>query len=184
MKFEEIGIIEIPYDKIPAGNNYYTFVKIEKSEENKNKYKQVITDYSVIERIEGDETAINIFSLKTYFSKLDNNHKRESYIFYKTGKKYLIIDIAENIPFNDTFSFLIYGSTSYTILDYYGRKRIRINNFDQCNNVILYIKLANIAIDKFTEKNGNACLCVQTGVEAINCGLPGWFQLRYDQYEL
>ena len=105
-----------------------------------NKYKQVITDYSVVERIEGDENSpITFYTFKTYFSKLDNSHNRECYSFSSSGNYYLIIDIAESIPFNDTFSFLLYGTSSYSIIDYYGRKRIKVNDFKEGKNVKFYI---------------------------------------------
>ena len=143
--YEEVGIVEI--DKFSSNKNCYIYLKIEKNEENKNKYKKVITDYTLI-KIKEEKENHNIYYKTRYFSKLDNNKSTESYIF-KNGLKYLIIDISESIPYNNslTFDFLNligYTSVKFSIKDYNGRKRLVVTNFDVVKEIKLNVRKKEI----------------------------------------
>ena len=153
-KYDEIGVVEIPLDKIQNVQNdkYYAYVVIEKNEENKNKYKKIITNYFSKDKKEEVEPLTNFET--TYFSNLKNGEK-ESYIIRSNyaNHKYLVIDIAENIPVNDSFNFKIYSEPDNTELkfsidEYYGRKRIILYSFSD------YLNFKFNVIKKFS-KNEN-----------------------------
>ena len=155
-KYDETGVVEIPSDKIPNVQNdkYYAYVIIEKNEENKNKYKQIITNY--LSKDKNEEAEPFIYYQTTYFSNLKNGEK-ESYIIKRNyaNHQYLVIDVAENIPFNDNFDFAMYSypnntQLKFSISEYYGRKRIILFSFTN----YLYIKFT--VIKKFGLKNENA----------------------------
>ena len=75
-KYDETGVVEIPSDKIPNVQNdkYYAYVIIEKNEENKNKYKQIITNY--LSKDKNEEAEPFIYYQTTYFSNLKNGEKK------------------------------------------------------------------------------------------------------------
>ena len=148
--YEKIGLINISKDKIKNDDEYYLYIIINKSNNNKNIYKTIKFQYAVNE----EEKGLQIYQNKFYFSDINNIKKEDYYIIKKQSNfdKYIIIDLAENIPvlnnleiknelFKDNINKLNKNSDEdlITEFDFNGRKRIlvELKNYD---GVKLYIK--------------------------------------------
>ena len=148
--YEKTGLIYISKDKIKNDDEYYLYIIINKSNDNKNIYKTIKFQYSVNE----EEKGLQPYQNKFYFSNINNINKEDYYIINKQTNldKYIIIDFAENIPvlnnfeikkelFKDNIDNLNENSDENLIqeFDYNGRKRIlvELNNYD---GIKLYIK--------------------------------------------
>ena len=136
LKYEKTGIINISSEKIKTDDNYYLFLVVEKNENNKNIYNKIKTQYSVNNKIDNEEMIL--FSKKYYFSSLAKPSSLDYYLLKKDSinDKYIIIDIAENIPVKNNFDTLVNLYPDNTnnetlIFDYNGRKRLIVDLKDQ-----------------------------------------------------
>ena len=132
LKYEKTGIIKIESDKIKTDDDYYVYIIIDKDINNKNIYQTIKTQFAVNEF----ELGMKIIPNKYYFSSLEKNNSQDFYIIKKQNQhdKYLVIDIAENIPVKNSFIFkkVLYPENNKKYLDeskmqefdYHGRKRI------------------------------------------------------------
>lgn len=147
--YEKTGLIHISKDQIKKDDEYYLYIIINKSTDNKNVYRTIKFQYSVNE----EEKGILPYQNKFYYSGINNGIKEDYYIIKRQSDliKYIIIEIAENIPVLNNFYIrkelfkdnneLNENSDENLIkeFDYNGRKRIlvELKNYD---GIKLYIK--------------------------------------------
>ena len=141
--YEKTSLIYISKDKIKNDDEYYLYIIINKSTENKNIYKTIKFQYSINE----EEKGLQPYQNKFYFSSINNINKEDYYIINKQSNsdKYIIIDFAENIPVLNNFEIKkeLFKDNAYKLnenskenliqeFDYNGRKRIivELKNYD------------------------------------------------------
>ena len=152
LQYEKTGIVRIESDKIKTDDKYYIYLVINKDINNKNKYKSMKIEYSVNDM--NSESAMEIYPNKFFFSSLNSSDSEDQYLIKKKSEhdNYLIIDIAENIPANDSLSIkkILYQENKFRNLleevkieeyDYFGRKRVKVDlSGDTYDSIELRIK--------------------------------------------
>ena len=163
LKYEKTGLIEVLKDKIKDNDEYYLYMVINKEKDNENIYSTIKFQYAVNE----EENGMQIFQNNFYYSNINNPNKEDIYTIYRQSNndKYVIIDIAENIPVLNSFKIrkelfkdnknIINGDSIIYELDYNGRKRI-IADLESFDGIKLFITKNNEqVIDKYYSINYN-----------------------------